>query len=623
MSDLKPLSMRVKENNKELLAYVKSLRNNHALEKKVLFVQAPQFLFNSINIEVIKDRGYYCYPPTGLQSLAAAVDDKEISIDIFDLNYHLLKRIKDDDSFDYHDWLQLLADELERLQPSVVGVTCLSVYSDLFDNSHPLTEILRFLMARKSYIVMAGGPTATNEIDNYLMRDICHFVIGGEGEKKINYLFDVLFNDQPRSACKGIYFRDNSRVLESAGEKSPVSLQGNLIKTYKNIPIKDYCRVGSLNPYSRMIGQDVPYGVVQLHRGCRSNCSFCGVRAFMGKGIRTHRVDQVINEIEYQIKEHGIRHFEVLDDDFLANQNAVRQLLTELVLLRKQYQITWSANNGMVASSLTHELLSLMRDSGCLGFKIGIESGSRKMLIKIRKPGNISAFIEAAERLNEYPELFVGGNYIIGFFGEETFGQLMETFKLAIKLNFDWSSYTIFQFTSRANCLAENLKTDGSAATDFIPSKNASSRDVWDDSSLSLGKEVFEIDHDIIPGREQLKNIWLTFNLVSNYINNKNLSPGANPLPFIKWLEAVRICYPQNPYMYFFTGLGYTMMDNPARASLNYERTKSLINEFKGWQHRFEQFGILDLILNPPVKSEEAHERLAQVRELFKFNDPV
>ena len=69
-----------------------------------------------------------------------------------------------------------------------------------------------------------------------------------------------------------------------------------------------------------------------------------------------------------------------------------------MVDLRQRYAITWSAGNGLIAASLTEELLGLMRDSGCVGFRIGIESGNADMQKKMKKAGKF-AFIKKGRRI--------------------------------------------------------------------------------------------------------------------------------------------------------------------------------------------------------------------------------
>ena len=600
--------------NDALRKYAASLRPRFGPGRRLLLVQAPQFLFETVSPEVIRNRGYYAYPPTGLQRLAESLSGRDIEVKILDLNLHVLRRIAEQGRFDPETWLSVLDEQLGEFRPSMVGVTCLTVYTDLFATNHPLTAILRHVMGRGEQMVIIGGPTATNEMDRYLQEGLCHFAVEGEGEDRLSYLLDIYEGQShPFQAVSGISFFSEGQVLRTGGECASVELRGNLIDSYAAVDVEQYCRVGSLNPYSRMAGQDTVYGVFQLSRGCRGNCKFCGVRPFMGKGIRTHPVDELIAEARYLVERRSVRHFEVLDDDFLADREAVTRFLRALGDLHRQYGITWAANNGLMTHSITRDLLDLMRDSGCLGFKIGVESGNAQMLRRIRKPGSLESFANVADMLQDYPELFVGGNYIIGLFGEETFAQMLETFVFSVRLNVDWSSFTVFQFTSKPTAVAENLKTDGAGATDFIPGKDSPNREIQDDQSLPLGPDVFLIPADMVPSRALVKNIWLTFNLLGNYVGNKNLKPGGRPEKFVAWLDAVRVAYPKNPYMLLFSGLGRVLMGEPDHAATLSASAREIVDGSTNWQYRFARFGLNDLLETRPRSANEVFDRLESI----------
>lgn len=605
--------------NKKLSEFAEILRKRYPINNRILFVQTPQFLFESLNIEVIKNRGYYAYPPAGLQHLTKALSGRGLQIKILDLNYLFLKRVIYDDSFNYQNWLEMLDECLNEYQPSIVGVTAISVYADVFKPTFPLTSILKRLRDRDDCIVIAGGPTATNETENYLKGDFCHFVVEGEGENKINFLFDYLFDcKEIHKPTPGICFRFEDKIEHSNGGKDVVSLQGSLIDTYKLIPIEDYHNVGCTNPFSRMAGQEKPFIGIQLNRGCRANCEFCDVTKFMGIGLRQYPVKDLLDDINYLVKERGIRHFEILDDDFLGTPSfteGVIELLKGMVELKQQYDLTWSAGNGLIAASLTEDLLCLMRDSGCVGFRIGIESGNAEMQKKMKKPASLPSLRKAGEMLQKFPETFVAGNYIIGFFGTETFGQMLDTFKFSCEMNLDGANFTVFQFTSKTT--AKETHGDRRTAAEFIPSKDSSKGEIASSEDIVSGPDIFNIPKDSVPSPEQVKQIWFAFNLVANYINNKNLKEGGRPEKLARYLEAVQLVYPVNPYMPLFAGLSRLLAGNLDLAQRHLEKTKKNLAGSEYWNTRFNQFGLTEIVNDFPKNAAEIHEVLEPLRKRY------
>ena len=450
--------------NTRFESYVSILRNKYQLNNKVLLIQSPQFLFETLNLEIAKGRGCYAFPPAGLQCIAKALKGKNLDIEFLDMNYEVLKRLIREPSFRIETWLDILDNFINKCNPSIIGVTCLTANGDVLRPNHPLTAMLRHLRKRDDHIIMIGGPTPTSEHHDYLKQDLCHFVVTKEGENKINFLIDSIYGNPNETPTTGIFFNFNDDVIETFGTSDAYSMRGNLIETYKNIPIEDYKNIGSLNPYSRMAGSDRIFATFQLNRGCKANCKFCDVSKFMGRGTRHYEVDDLLEEIKYLVKERNVRHFEVLDDDFIGDSHAVVDFLKSLVEIKEEYGITWAANNGLIAASITEEIMDLCQKSGCVGFKIGIESGNAEMLIKIRKPATLGLLRKRQPLLTKYPNMFVAGCYILGLFEEEPFFQMMDTFRFMNEINLDWSSITAFQVTSKETALIENFKSKGGAA---------------------------------------------------------------------------------------------------------------------------------------------------------------
>ena len=73
-------SLEYQFNNTHLTEYITRLREEYTLDKKIALIQAPQFLFDSFNVDIVKARGYYAYPPTGLQCLAESLSNRDLDI---------------------------------------------------------------------------------------------------------------------------------------------------------------------------------------------------------------------------------------------------------------------------------------------------------------------------------------------------------------------------------------------------------------------------------------------------------------------------------------------------------------------------------------------------------------
>jgi len=256
-------------------------------------------------------------------------------------------------------------------------------------------------------------------------------------------------------------------------------------------------------------------------------------------------------------------------------------------------------------------MIDLVGRSGCIGFRIGIETGNEAMMKRLKKPASIKSLEKVCADLQKYPDIFVGGNFIVGLFGEETAGEMKDSLAFALSSNLDWASFTVYQFTGNENS-EKNAAVHG--ATDFVPSKDSAFREIVGGNEIAVGREVFAIADHVVPSREQVRQIWFSYNLVANYICNKNLKPGGNAGKFADWVEAVYIGYPDNPYMPLFAGLARVLTGEPERAARNFEAARRNLQASDYWRRRFEEFNLNPLVDAAPGTPGGVYECLAPLQ---------
>lgn len=95
------------------------------------------------------------------------------------------------------------------------------------------------------------------------------------------------------------------------------------------------------------------------------------------------------------------------------------------MMIRKGYGFRW--NSYLRADHADAECVALMRDSGCEGVFLGVESGSDRILQAMNKTSRRRHYLEIMPRLKE-AGILVHANLIVGFPGEteEEFGATMD-----------------------------------------------------------------------------------------------------------------------------------------------------------------------------------------------------
>ena len=593
------------------------LRLDIKLNERILFVQTPQVILDSFNSDIALKKGYYIFPPTGIQYLCDSIQHRSMDIQILDLNFEILKKVHNDPLFNPCEWEGIIDDKLKDFNPSIVCVSC------LFDvGISAMLSVIKKARQGKSSVVIGGGVIATYEKKKLLSKDLCHFVVEGEGESKLNYLLDVLYGENNQKSTAGIHFNFNGRHKETSGPLGAVNIAGDLINTYKLINISEYSKYGSLNPFSRSLeNKNKPFAAIQLGRGCRAACSFCAVRDFMGKGVRFRERKDIISEMKYLIEVENVQHFELLDDDPTFYKDEFKAFCKEII--NRKWNIAWSASNGMIATSIDEEMLRLIRDSGCIGFAVGVESGNKEMLKKVMKPGSHKRFLEFGKMLNKVPEIFVKANYIVGL-PEENFGQMLDSFWFSLEDNMDWGAFTVCQIIRGASAFSDSgeyfesqMKSKGKDISNFIPTRDAKDKEIDNIKKIKIGMDIFSIDRKIIPDEEQVKEIWFTFNVLSNYIFNKNLLITGVPDKFINWVERVRIAYPTNPNMNLFLAYAYVLKNNKILAQRRFADAKINIKNSQYWMQRAESFGIDELYKSIPPTVECVYSNLDNIKSIL------
>lgn len=153
----------------------------------------------------------------------------------------------------------------------------------------------------------------------------------------------------------------------------------------------------------------LPIGLVEYSRGCRFTCDFCAITAAF-KASHTHsKVSQVLDELD-EVRRPGQLIF-FIDDNFASDPESALELCDAL----KGKGIRWVSQASSTAA-WKPELLDAMRESGCQGVLVGLESLSEEALKKMRKGFNLKngGHRETLARLRQ-AGLRVYGTFIFGY----------------------------------------------------------------------------------------------------------------------------------------------------------------------------------------------------------------
>jgi radical SAM superfamily enzyme YgiQ (UPF0313 family) len=123
------------------------------------------------------------------------------------------------------------------------------------------------------------------------------------------------------------------------------------------------------------------FSTLMTDRGCPFSCTFCSAHTVFGKKMRYRNITDVVNEIDYLVNKLKITHISFIDDTLTLNRNRVVQMCREII--KRKISFTWEGWTR--ANTIDDELVQIMKKAGFVRVSFGIESGSPKILKKIKK----------------------------------------------------------------------------------------------------------------------------------------------------------------------------------------------------------------------------------------------
>ncbi len=350
------------------------------------------------------------FPPIGIMSLASVLERAGHDVVMFDQ--------ANPETPD-----ELIIGEMLRQRPDLVGLSFLST------TSYPFAKILaRQMRAADANVKLAFGGVFASLNAQLVKRQVpeVDFVCRGDGEQLILDLLERL--DDPATVT-GVTWQEPDGTIRHNPERA-------LARDLDQWPFPD--REGLPLDFVESMPLDVPavlsldrFTTMQTSRGCPWPCVFCDIPIFNEGKWRARSAGHVVGEMA-QLQRDGYGAAFFVDDHFLLQPKRIEAICQGIG--EQGITIEWGCE-GRVDSTCM-DLFPAMAKAHCRTLMFGIESGSQKMLDRLKKEqtlGEIEAAVANAKRAGIE---IVHGFFVVGI-PDETEADLRATFRFASKIRID------------------------------------------------------------------------------------------------------------------------------------------------------------------------------------------
>jgi hopanoid C-2 methylase len=178
--------------------------------------------------------------------------------------------------------------------------------------------------------------------------------------------------------------------------------------TKKRLPLTRF----PLPAYDKLEGRRYFLGNVQFSSGCPYQCEFCDIPVLYGRQPRFKEPVQVTAELDAMLAAGICGSVYFVDDNFIGNKKAARELLPHLIQWQKDrgypFQFSCEATLNIAASP---DILAMMREAFFYAIFCGIETPELGALDAIKKSHNHQSLpiLDAIKTINDYGMEVVSG----------------------------------------------------------------------------------------------------------------------------------------------------------------------------------------------------------------------
>lgn len=290
-----------------------------------------------------------------------------------------------------------LADALTLQSINVSSFAHVLVYALSSMSHHELLRIVTQLKAQgaRSIIVFENSQAVTGyditKTIPFFQKAGADYLLAGEPYSNWTDLEAFLLAKTTEPPANLISLQSPPKQAFQRFTTSPVHTP---IPAWDLFPIKNYWRL----PYSHG-PKSAPYLPMLTSRGCPYPCTFCVVPATNAQKWRPRPASEVVNEMAYLHEKYGVSDFQWEDLNSTIDRDRIQAIGRSLQ--EKHLKVRFRLASGTKVETLDVPTLDAMAQAGCDYISISPESGSPRILQKMRKPFDHDHALEMVRAMHQ------------------------------------------------------------------------------------------------------------------------------------------------------------------------------------------------------------------------------
>ena len=358
----------------------------------------------------------YFFPTMGLMLVAQTLKNADYDVVVFDGNFDA----------NYKESIFKLTNEQSS------NIVCIGFYL-AFLQIKDFVDLMRTVKSRWPQITtLVGGPFPSVFPEMTAEYDFIDIVCWGDGAQVSVQIADCIREGRDWSEIPNICFKKNGAIQKNPKSISDSLHKDNYIHLEEFLNLEDY-----VHKFDVYLGRDKNPQIKRAMPlltglGCSYKCTFCE-HALMGNKHHALQAKDIVEQMNFYYENYNVDTFAFFDEEFLSDKERIFELTG---LLRKnKHKFSWGTQ---VRASDVHEKyidkdrLKQIEESGCIRFSMGIESGSPRMLKKIKK-GLTPELVTRAANFGKDSKIVFSYSFIVNL-PTETNEELQMTIDLAKKL---------------------------------------------------------------------------------------------------------------------------------------------------------------------------------------------